>query len=342
MARRHYTNLSPTMTLTAAVDNDDVVLPVTSTAGTPAVPFTACIERGEEGQEEAVLVTGKTSNSLTVTRGWDETSAVGHEINKPVEHVVTALDYEEANAHIEDISRDDHTQYLDETRHDALDHSAVVAGLVVPIGGLVPYAGTTEPNSSFKFANGQAISRTTYAACFGVLGTIYGVGDNATTFNLPDLRGRFPLGQDDMGTSAAGRVTIEDASAPGLTGGAQQVVLTSAQMPTHTHVQNAHTHVQNAHTHTGATNVDQHRHAAANGGQFVLYGGTGEAATMSLGSTHSATTYTAYDEHQHTLQVNSTVAVNQNATATNQNTGGGQAHPNLPPFLVINWLIRVQ
>jgi microcystin-dependent protein len=52
------------------------------------------------------------------------------------------------------------------------------------------YWGTTTPNSSFAFPTGQAISRTTYAALFALIGATYGVGDGTTTFNLPDKTGR--------------------------------------------------------------------------------------------------------------------------------------------------------
>lgn len=48
--------------------------------------------------------------------------------------------------------------------------------------------------------NGQAVSRTTYAALFAAIGTTYGVGDGSTTFNVPDLRQRFPLGVAASGT----------------------------------------------------------------------------------------------------------------------------------------------
>ena len=67
----------------------------------------------------------------------------------------------------------------------------------------------------------------------------YGDGDGSTTFNTPDLRGRAPWGRDDMGGSAAGRVTSAGAgikgNVMGETGGAQTVTLTTAELPAHTH-----------------------------------------------------------------------------------------------------------
>ena len=74
-------------------------------------------------------------------------------------------------------------------------------GGVLPTGTVVPYAGASEP-SGYLFCYGQQISRTTYSDLFSAVGTTYGVGDGATTFNLPDLRGRVVAGQDDMGGSS--------------------------------------------------------------------------------------------------------------------------------------------
>ncbi|HUU85402.1 MAG TPA: phage tail protein, partial [Phycisphaerae bacterium] len=72
-----------------------------------------------------------------------------------------------------------------------LIHEAVPTGTVLPWGGDMsgsPSAPVTVsgPPTGYLFANGQAISRTTYAALFAVIGTRYGVGDASTTFNVPD------------------------------------------------------------------------------------------------------------------------------------------------------------
>ena len=64
-----------------------------------------------------------------------------------------------------------------------------------PSGSVIAFAGLTAP-TGWILCQGQAVSRTTYADLFAVVGTTYGVGDNATTFNLPDLRGEFIRGFD--------------------------------------------------------------------------------------------------------------------------------------------------
>jgi microcystin-dependent protein len=96
------------------------------------------------------------------------------------------------------------------------------------------------------------------------------------------------------------------------TGGAKTVTLDETMIPSHTHTQDAHTHTQNAHTHTYES---YNGNANAAGANSLASKGDG-----ALNSTVSST---------------SVVAVNQNATATNQNTGGGLAHSNLQPYLVV-------
>lgn len=62
-----------------------------------------------------------------------------------------------------------------------------------PVGSIIPYGGTTAPDG-FLLCQGQAVSRTTYSELFKVIGTSFGVGDNSTTFNVPDLRETVPVG----------------------------------------------------------------------------------------------------------------------------------------------------
>jgi len=77
----------------------------------------------------------------------------------------------------------------------------------LPTGAVMPFAGSTAP-SGYLLCDGQAVSRITYSALFVVTGTTYGSGDGSTTFNLPDLRGRVAAGKDDMGGTAANRLTV--------------------------------------------------------------------------------------------------------------------------------------
>jgi len=64
---------------------------------------------------------------------------------------------------------------------------------IVPTGGILPYAGSSAP-SNYLMCDGAGVSRSTYSTLFALVGTTYGVGNGTTTFNVPDLRNRVPLG----------------------------------------------------------------------------------------------------------------------------------------------------
>jgi microcystin-dependent protein len=122
-------------------------------------------------------------------------------------------------------------------------------------GVVLPFAGSTAP-AGWLLCFGQAISRTNFVGLFTVLGTTYGAGDGSTTFNLPDMRGRIAAGADNMGGTAASRLTATamtpDGQTLGATGGFQSLN-SSAQSPAGQLVRNDATNVSVAldgHTHT--------------------------------------------------------------------------------------------
>lgn len=119
----------------------------------------------------------------------------------------------------------------------------------LPPGMILPYGGTADPvpPDGWLLCDGTAVSRSTYAALFTVIGTAFGAGNGSTTFNLPNMRGRFPLGRTTSGTG----------STLGGTGGSLDHVHTG---PSHTHTMNAHTHTLSAHTHTAPS----HQHTIPN------------------------------------------------------------------------------
>lgn len=87
---------------------------------------------------------------------------------------------------------------------DITSMSGLVGPGLLPVGAVIYTAGSAAPTGYLK-ANGAAVSRATYAALFAVIGTTYGAGDGASTFNLPDLRGEFVRGWDDARGVDAGR-----------------------------------------------------------------------------------------------------------------------------------------
>lgn len=107
-----------------------------------------------------------------------------------------------------------------------------------PIGVVQAFTGAAAP-AEWLLCDGAAVSRSTYAKLFAVVGVTYGAGNGSTTFNVPDLRGRVPIGVD----GAANRITAAstnggNADTLGGAGGTETHTLVTSEIPAHTHTQN--------------------------------------------------------------------------------------------------------
>ena len=111
-------------------------------------------------------------------------------------------------------------------------------GVVMPTGAMLEYGGVAAP-TGWLLCNGAAVSRTTYAALYAVLGDIYGAGDGSTTFNVPDRRDRVGIGSGStFARGAVGGFFTSTTSSNGShnhTGLTFSHALTEAEMPSHTH-----------------------------------------------------------------------------------------------------------
>lgn len=121
---------------------------------------------------------------------------------------------------------------------DATGFVGSVPALAIPYGMLADFAGSGAAPSKWLLCYGQAVSRVTYALLFAVIGTVHGVGNGSTTFNVPDLRGSIGVGGDDMGGVAASRLTTAffgtDPRVIGNRGGVQSRTLITANLPAYT------------------------------------------------------------------------------------------------------------
>ena len=217
---------------------------------------------------------------------------------------------------------------------------------LIPPGMIMPYAGASAPGG-WLLCYGQSLSTSTYATLFAVLGYTY--GGSGASFALPDLRGRSIFGKDNMGGTAASRLTTAisnvDGTTLGAAGGDQR-----SQLHTHVLTDTGHTHsiTDPTHTHTNTVSVDgTHEHTFD-----YTYLIAGDVLRGSTGgyqlSTFKVNTNTA-GGHQHvvTIAANSTGITATNATAANvvansitaANYGAGNSQ-NIPPDIVMNYIIK--
>jgi microcystin-dependent protein len=162
-------------------------------------------------------------------------------------------------------------------------------------------------------ASGQLLSISQYTALYSLIGTIYG-GDGRTSFGLPDLRGRVPLG---LGQAQGG----PDYHL-GQRGGLREVTLTTQQLPSHTHSLNAP--------------IDA---TAALNGTSAAADTTSPAGAM-LAEARQPTYSTSPSG---TVSMNgSSVAVSGTVTGDTGATGNGHAVPNMQPYLTMRYCIAVE
>ena len=108
----------------------------------------------------------------------------------------------------------------------------------LPVGVILPFPGATIP-TGWLTCHGQSLSRSVYAELFAVIGTQYGSA-SGTTFNVPDLRGRVAAGRDNMGGTAASRLSEailgENPNSLGAVGGYEYIATVESNIVGNTDV----------------------------------------------------------------------------------------------------------
>ena len=194
-----------------------------------------------------------------------------------------------------------------------------------PIGSIILFAGNTAPNG-WLFCHGQAVSRMTYFPLFNMIGTLYGIGDNMRTFNLPNFQERFPLGLKQSQSSGVAR------------GGTEYVALTTAHLPPHAHSSG----------NLKARSDGEHTHLYTDPGHN--HGGVTGSATQGSGTLHMMGPRGGFGDdrisHTHTINLDYTRIAIQTGGAHSHvidgqtgSQGAGQAFSIIPPYQAINYII---
>ncbi len=190
---------------------------------------------------------------------------------------------------------------------------------IAPTGSILIWSTATAP-SNWLICNGAAVSRTTYAALFAVIGTTYGVGDNSTTFNLPNLMGRVPFGIDTNQT---------EFNVLGETGGAKTVTLAITNLPAHTHA------IDHNHPESTTSSNGSHTHTYTDRGDATFTVDAPGSTILASVADNQSSTYTTSSNgsHTHTFNV-------PDFDGTSGSTGSGTAFSILPPYIALHYIIK--
>jgi microcystin-dependent protein len=176
-----------------------------------------------------------------------------------------------------------------------------------PVGSIIMYGAAAAP-TNWLLCDGTAVNRTTYADLFSAIGTTYGSGNGSSTFNVPNLQGVFPIGYDGGSSYALAATGGATTDTPTLSGTNAGTTLTSSQIPAHTH-----------------------------GG--VTTGWPSGSWTGGTGATQTA------------IDASGLSVASGSVNLSLENTGGGSSHTHtwtgtssavdiIPPYLVVNYIIK--
>lgn len=210
-------------------------------------------------------------------------------------------------------------------------------------GVMLDYALKTLPSSAWRFCDGAALLfDDTPAAALRtkLIGDEFPYGQDAYgNPRVPDARGRVTAGKDNMGGTAASRLTSIEGTKLGTSGGAEKVALTVAQMPKHGHAitdpGHAHTIADPGHAHSVYDPGHVHTNPGGSGTGTAIYHAFQNGAVSNVNTGRSATGISIY-------AASTGISIYAAATGiTVKESGGDEAHSNLQPTLVVNKIIKL-
>ena len=203
----------------------------------------------------------------------------------------------------------------------------------VQTGMILPWAAAdADKPAGYLLCNGATISRSTYSALFAVISTTYGAGDGSSTFLLPNLQSRMPIGKSGTyGLGTTGGATTDSFTPAGsISGSTGGTALTEAQLPAHSH---------------SATSSSSSSSSTSNGtvttGSGSGPGGGGVLVTNGSQSTRPVTGITTSTTTTTTTSIGNTGSgATHNHTLSASFSGSAGTVDVLNPYLSINFIIK--
>lgn len=225
----------------------------------------------------------------------------------------------------------------------AIHTTNVGSSIMMPLGGICMYPSATPP-VGYLLCNGASLTITDYPNLYAIIGHSFDTGLPPVngSFYIPDMRGRFVVGNGQSGTDTAYNINDK--------GGEQEHVLVTDEVGEHTHgiviTDGGHDHAVNVvngnHTH-GITDPG-HFHTYRNYGNYGSTGLVNGNDDPSKGSnnpdTDTKTTGITIDEAQTNVSV-TLASATTNISAVVGTTDAAAAHENRPPFIALAYIIRV-
>ena len=222
-------------------------------------------------------------------------------------------------------------QLVEGTVYNIIDDNGENNMDAVPVGTILSYGSSSAP-TGYLNCDGSAVSRTIYADLFTIIGTSYGAGDGSTTFNLPNLKGKVPVGlnSSDSDFNSLGKSGGNKTHSHTQNSTTGSTTLTAAQsgVPAHSHTLSG----TGTHGHTGIT-IDGVAVSVNNGTSATGYGVSitdgKKYSQLQVSSTNSG--------HTHTINDSTAKAATSGHTHT---LGSTDSSSSLQPYQTVNFIIK--
>ncbi|MFR2585363.1 MAG: InlB B-repeat-containing protein [Bacilli bacterium] len=215
---------------------------------------------------------------------------------------------------------------------NTVSSSFVITNIDSTPPGIIKINASSSTPDGYLPCDGREISRTTYSNLFSKIGTTYGQGNGSTTFNVPNLNGKVPVGKDSSNFSSLGDI-----------GGSINNTLTTANLPVHTHTVTSKGTVSSVFTGQSVSTSSNGAHTHGLGYDWRTLPGTAVRATAGINTAGAVATnmIDSAGAHTHTVTPKGSVTSTFNGSSSTTSTvGSGEPFSNLKPYIIENYVIK--